>query len=72
MASVRIDVSGMTCDHCRGRVEAALKAVEGVYAVFVDLDGGFAEVDFDDKRADPDSLAGAVTETGYGAKVVCP
>ncbi len=69
MASVSLDVTGMTCDHCRGRVEGALKGIQGVYAVFVDLDANLAEVDFDAEKATSDSLIDAVTQAGYGAKV---
>lgn len=69
MASVSLDVTGMTCDHCRGRVEGALKAIPGVYSVFVDLDASVAEVDFDNQKAGSNSLIDAVTRAGYGAKV---
>jgi len=59
----------MTCDHCRGRVESALKAVVGVYGVYVDLADGSAEVDFDDGKASPDTLVGAVQSAGYEAEM---
>ena len=69
MATVSLRVSGMTCDHCRGRVESALKAVVGVYGVYVDLADGSAEVDFDDGKASPDTLVGAVQSAGYEAEM---
>ncbi len=69
MASVPLKVNGMTCDHCRGRVESAVKAVAGVYGVSVDVSGGSAEVDFDDGKTNQDALAEAVTSAGYPAEV---
>lgn len=69
MASVRLGVSGMTCDHCRGRVENAIKAVVGVYGVYVDLARGVAEVDFDDGKTSRSVLLDAVNSAGYEAKV---
>ena len=69
MARVNLSVSGMTCDHCRGRVETALKGVSGVYGVYVDLDGGLAEVDFDEAKTDASALVGAVKSAGYEADI---
>ena len=69
MASVHLNVSGMTCDHCSGRVESALKAVSGVYGVYVDLAKGFAEIDFDDAKANQDTLVEAVASAGYQAEI---
>lgn len=69
MASIRLNVSGMTCAHCRGRVEGAVKAVAGVYGVYVDLSEGSAEVDFDGGKTNPEALAEVITTAGYPAKI---
>ena len=69
MASIRLAVTGMTCGHCVAKVEEALKGVDGVWGAFVDLEGGAAEVDFDDSRAQPESLVEAVKAAGYDAQV---
>lgn len=69
MASVKLTITGMHCDHCIAKVENAFKKVDGVYAALVDLDGGFAEVDFDDGQATVDRLVSAVEGVGYGAEV---
>ena len=69
MANVKLRVTGMTCDHCRAKVEAALKGVGGVYSAVVDLPDGEAEVDFDDDAVTPAQLIGAVERAGYGAKL---
>lgn len=62
--TIRLTITGMHCDHCVTKVEKALKDVKGVY---VDLDAGFAEVDFDDSQATTEALTGAVEAIGYGA-----
>jgi copper ion binding protein len=69
MSRISLIISGMTCGHCRQKVEDALAAVDGVWSASVDLDSGEAEVDFDDKLADAESLRVAVEEAGYQAAV---
>jgi len=59
----------MTCGHCVTKVEQALKGVDGVWGAFVDLESGAAEVDFDDSRAQLESLVEAVKAAGYNAQV---
>ena len=59
-------IEGMMCQHCSGRVEKALNAIDGVNAK-VDLEGKCAYVtlnsDVDDKI-----LKDAVTDAGYEVK----
>jgi len=69
MASAKLSVSGMTCDHCRTKVERALRGVPGVYSAVVDLADGEAEVDFDDDALTAAQLIAAVEGAGYGAKL---
>ena len=59
-----ISIEGMACGHCSARVEAALKAVDGVSAVSVSLENKNAEVTLAKDVAD-EVLSGAVTEAGY-------
>ena len=68
MAVLKLKVSGMHCGNCQAKVERALKAVSGAYAVQVDLQGGSAEVDFDGKES-PDRFVQAVRAVGYDAQV---
>ena len=67
MASTNLSVTGMTCGHCRQKVEDALNGVDGVFAVFVDREAGAAEVEFDEGRTDVPTLVAAVEAAGYGA-----
>jgi len=64
-----LEVTGMSCQHCVGRVQAALKGVAGVEAVDVDLAGGSASVTVKDNAPADADLIAAVEAVGYGAKV---
>lgn len=70
MASAKLKVSGMTCSHCRHKVEQALKQVDGVYAAVVDLPDGEAEVDFNDAVATTQQLVASVMRAGYEARLI--
>lgn len=59
-----LKITGMTCSHCQNAVEQALKSVEGVEAVQVDLANGTARVAGDAPTA---ALVTAVEEEGYKA-----
>ena len=69
MANVNLKVTGMTCDHCRGRVENAIKAVAGVYGTYVDLPEGFADIDFDESKISTEALVEAIKSAGYAAEM---
>ncbi len=58
-----LDVAGMSCNHCKARVEKALSAVDGVQSAVVDLEKGQASVEGD--SLDVRALAKAVTHAGY-------
>ena len=69
MANAKLSVSGMSCGHCRLKVEQALKGVTGVYTAIVDLEDGEAEVDFNDDAVTAADLITAVKKAGYEAKL---
>jgi copper chaperone len=69
MANIKLRVSGMTCGHCQAKVEKALRGTAGVYSAFVDLQGGEAEVDFEDDAVTTGQLVAAVEKAGYVAKL---
>lgn len=62
----KLNVTGMSCNHCSSAVKSALEEVDGVKAVRVDLVGGTAQVE---GVADVDDLVAAVREAGYEASV---
>ena len=62
---IELNVAGMTCGHCKSAVESALKAVNGVTAVEVDLAGGTAKVIGEGVQLE--ALVAAVADEGYSA-----
>jgi Cu+-exporting ATPase len=64
--TLRLDVTGMTCAGCVGRVERALAAVPGVRRATVNLATRRAEVELDPARASREQLVDAVGAAGYG------
>jgi copper chaperone CopZ len=62
-----LQITGMTCGHCRMHVTKALGQVPGVRSCDVDLASGLAQVEGDSAAAD---LITAVEAEGYGAKEV--
>ena len=68
MARTKLNVTGMTCQHCVGAVKEALEDLPGVRSARVDLDGGTAQVDYDDAKTSPREMTTAVADAGYQAK----
>jgi Cu+-exporting ATPase len=58
-------VEGMTCASCVARVEKALKKVDGVQNVSVNLATEKATIEFSPAKASVDTLKAAVEEAGY-------
>jgi copper ion binding protein len=68
MATATLKISGMTCQHCVRAVTDALEGHDGVRSARVDLEGGRAQVEYDDALVTPRDLANAVAEEGYEAE----
>jgi copper chaperone len=66
-ARVTIPVSGMHCDHCTSRVEAALGQVQGVKSVEASVERGEAVVAYEKGKLDPAQLAKKIDELGFKA-----
>ncbi|TNF11811.1 MAG: hypothetical protein EP320_13525, partial [Rhodobacteraceae bacterium] len=67
--TARLEVEGMTCASCTGRVERALTALPGVTSASVNLATQSAQVSFDEAALTPEDLARSVTEAGYPARI---
>ncbi len=63
--SFDIPVEGMTCASCVGRVEKAVKSVEGVIAANANLATERVHVTFAPDKADPQAVVEAIRNTGY-------
>ncbi len=68
--SYTLPVEGMTCASCVARVEKALKKVEGIGNVNVNLATEKVTVSFDDTKTDLSKLSTIVEDAGY--KLVLP
>ena len=64
LTHVSLNVEGMTCATCAGRVEKALAALPGVQAS-VNLADERADIRYDPARANPEALADAIELAGY-------
>jgi Cu+-exporting ATPase len=62
-----LEIGGMTCASCVGRVERALKKLDGVTDARVNLATETAAVDFDPQLVGPAEFARAVEKAGYTA-----
>lgn len=65
----QLGIEGMTCSACARRVSDALRRVDGVEAVDVDLRGASADVRHA-ATTSKQALADAVSRAGYGAHLV--
>jgi copper chaperone len=63
-----LNVSGMTCNHCKMKVEKALKTLDGVEDVQINLEDGTADVSFDSGKVSADDLKAAIGDAGYEVK----
>lgn len=65
MAQITLDVKGMHCGHCKASVRNALRELNGVSDVDVDLDAGKVDVHFDEVKVQFSKMKEAVEEQGY-------
>ena len=59
-----LQVEGMSCEHCAGKVKVALEEIEGVTRVDVAVEAGTAEVELSGE-VDQDRFSAAVGKAGY-------
>lgn len=67
MASIALDITGMTCAACQANVQRVLARQPGVTDASVNLMTGVATVDCDPAAVAPATLIEAVEAIGYGA-----
>lgn len=65
--TAKIKVEGMHCNHCKAKVEAALKAAKGVKRFTVSLEAASAEVVYAEGKTTPAEIAAAVTAAGFSS-----
>jgi len=62
-----LNVQGMTCGHCKARVERALREVDGVANVEVVRAAHRATIAYDETKVAASALIAAVEDAGYDA-----
>ncbi len=70
--AVTINVEGMTCASCSGRVQRALEQASGVAEASVNLMLKNATVQYDPAATSPTQLTEVIQDTGYGATLPPP
>ena len=65
MNTVEIVIEGMSCQHCVGSVEKAIKELDGIQNIKVNLQNKKAVVEFNESKVDIDRIKKAVKECGY-------
>ncbi|SDY67865.1 copper chaperone [Evansella caseinilytica] len=60
-----IFVEGMTCNHCKGTVEGALKNLAGVKSAEVNLAEKNVTVEYDEAAITLDAMKEEIDEQGY-------
>ncbi|WP_372869509.1 copper chaperone CopZ [Planomicrobium okeanokoites] len=68
MEQTTLKIEGMTCDHCKKAVDGALRNLQGVQEVKVDVTKGIADVTYNNSEVTADSMKEAVEEQGYDVK----
>jgi Cu+-exporting ATPase len=66
--AMKIWIDGMSCEHCRKRVERQLEMLEEVRKVSVDLDAGIAFLS--GAGLAPDRIVEAIKNAGYEVREI--
>ena len=67
MKKTKFDVTGMTCSACQAHVEKAVKSLDGISAVNVNLLRNYMQVEYDENSTNSTEIISAVEKAGYGA-----
>jgi copper chaperone len=60
-----LNVPTVSCNHCKMAIEGAVKDLEGVSSVDVDVQAKSVTVDFDPSKTSLETVEAAVQEEGY-------
>lgn len=69
MKKVKFDIQGMTCSSCSSHVEKAVRKLEGIKNVNVNLLSNSLLVEYDENNLNDEEIIKAVINAGYGARV---
>ncbi|AQQ55289.1 copper chaperone CopZ [Planococcus lenghuensis] len=68
MEQTTLQINGMTCGHCKAAVDGALRNLQGVQNVQVDVAKGVAEVTYNNSEVTTKNMKEAVEEQGYDVR----
>ena len=68
-ATWRIPIEGMTCTSCVARITRAVRKLDGVDSVRVDLGADSADIALDPSRASLAAVVEVIARAGYEAQV---
>jgi copper chaperone len=60
-----LNVPTVSCNHCKMAIEGAVKGIDGVSCVDVDVQAKSVTVDFDPDKVSLETVEAAVQEEGY-------
>ena len=69
MKKEKFNIQGMTCSSCQAHVEKAVKNLEGIKNVNVNLLSNNMIVEYDESILDNSKIVGAVVDAGYSATI---
>lgn len=65
LEKIELKIGGLSCNHCKMKIEKALKTLAGVENVQVNLEAGEAIVDFDSAKISVAELKTVILDAGY-------
>ena len=68
MATVTLNIDGMTCGGCVKSVTKVLNDLDGVHSATVSLENKNAQVEFDEGKIQMAQLVEAVEDAGFDAR----
>ena len=69
MKKVKFDVLGMTCSSCQAHVEKAVKKIDGVKSVNVNLLSNSMIAEFDENKINESAIIKSIVDEGYNASI---
>lgn len=67
MTETKINIDGMSCQHCVMRIKKAVEELPGVGELSVEI--GQAKVSFDESKVGRKNIEDAIVKAGYKIKV---
>lgn len=71
LAELHLKIEGMSCQHCERTVANAMRSLDGITSVHVELKSGIGTVVFNNALVSPAQIIAAIDDTGmYHASVI--